>query len=212
MEMRGLRNLRSLWLRLNQVRRRRRWNRQYAAGEWTWLARAGELARYSVLSGYALELKPGGKLLDVGCGEGLLRDRLHPRAFTEYVGIDFEEAIRRAAHRVDEHTHFVEADMNFFVPDVAFDTIVFNESLYLFRDVAQGLERYESFLAPNGLLLISMHGGTKTQEIWYLLAERYAVVDEVTLTNREGASWTCKALLLPPQLATAPPPSQVRAV
>lgn len=187
-------DLRTLWLRLNQTRRRRRWNRQYAAGEWTWLARPGELARYSVLAGYALELKPGGKLLDVGCGEGLLRDRLHPRAFTQYVGIDFEEAIRRAAHRIDERTRFVDADMNFFVPDVAFDTIVFNESLYLFRDVARGLERYEGFLAPKGLFLISMHGGAKTQEIWSLLGERYVAVDEVTITNRDGATWTCKAL------------------
>src|SRR5687768_7735334 len=85
MNVPGVSEVRALWLRLNQIRRRRRWNRQYAAGEWTWLARPGELARYSILAGYALELKPGGKLLDVGCGEGLLRDRLHPRAFSQYV-------------------------------------------------------------------------------------------------------------------------------
>ena len=186
--------LRRSWLRLNQARRRRRWNRQYAAGEWTWLARLGELARYGVLSTYALEIKPAGKLLDVGCGEGLLRDRLHPGAFTHYVGIDFEEAIRRAATRSDERTRFLVADMNFFVPDLAFDTIVFNESLKSFRDVVVGLERYEAFLARNGLLLVSMHGGMKTQEIWRILDERYPVIDEVTIMNRDGATWTCKAL------------------
>ena len=190
-------DLRRSWLRLNQVRRRRRWNRQYAAGEWTWLARPGELARYGVLSMYALELKPGGKVLDVGCGEGLLRDRLHPRAFSEYIGIDFEEAIQRAAPRIDDRTRFVVADMNFFVPDVAFDTIVFNESLYLFRDVAGALLRYESFLAPGGILLVSMHGGPKTAEIWRLLADRYPVLDSVTLTNRDGSAWTCQALAGP---------------
>lgn len=198
MKVPGWGDLRTLWLRLNQVRRRRRWNRQYAAGEWTWLARPGELSRYSVLAGYALEFRPGGKLLDVGCGEGLLRDRLHPGAFTEYVGVDFEEAIRRAAPRIDERTRFFQADMNFFVPDVVFDAIVFNESLYLFRNLADGIERYENFLAPNGVFLISMHGGTKTQEIWSLLAERYAVIDEVVITNRDGATWTCKALAQPP--------------
>ena len=199
----GVIGLRTLWLRLNQRRRRRRWNRQYAAGDWTWLARPGELARYSILAGYALELKPGGRLLDVGCGEGLLRERLHPRAFTQYVGIDFEEPIRRAGHRIDAQTRFVDADMNFYVADIAFDTIVFNESLYLFRNVAEGLERYETFLAPNGIFLISMHGGAKTQEVWTLLSERYAVIDEVAITNRDGASWTCKALAVPADPAGA---------
>src|SRR5687767_1197443 len=121
MKMPGVNELRTLWLRLNQGRLRRRLNRQYEAGEWTWLGRPGELARYSVLAGYALEFKPWGKVLDVGCGEGLLRDRLHSHGFTQYVGIDFEEPIRRAARRVDERTRFFAADMNFFVPDVAFD-------------------------------------------------------------------------------------------
>lgn len=186
--------MRESWLRVNQIRRRRRWNRQYAAGEWTWLTRPTELARYSVLAGYALELKPGGKLLDVGCGEGLLRDRLHPRAFSDYVGVDFEEAIQRAMHRSDERTRFVVADMNFFAADGTFDTVVFNESLYLFRDPARGMERYEHFLAPRGVFLISMHGGPKTAAVWSVLAERYPVIDEVTITNRDGASWTCKAL------------------
>jgi SAM-dependent methyltransferase len=194
MKVPGVSEVRALWLRLNQGRRRRRWNRQYAAGDWAWLARPGELARYSILAGYALELKPGGKVLDVGCGEGLLRDRLHPRAFTHYVGIDFEEPIRRAGGRVDEQTRFFAADMNFFVPDLRFDTIVFNESLYLFRDVAEGIMRYETFLAPNGVFLVSMHGGEKTQQIWSLLAQRYPAIDEVNITNRNGARWTCKAL------------------
>lgn len=197
MRVPGVSEVRALWLRLNQARRRRRWNRQYAAGDWAWLARPGELARYSILAGYALELKPGGKVLDVGCGEGLLRDRLHPRAFTQYVGIDFEEPIRRAKGRVDEQTRFIAADMNFFVPDLTFDTIVFNESLYLFRDVPTGIMRYETLLAPNGIFLVSMHGGEKIQEIWRLLAERYVAIDEVEITNRDGSRWTCKALGAP---------------
>lgn len=197
MKILGSGKLGTLWLRMNQGRRRRRWNRQYAAGEWTWLVRPAELARYSVLVGYALELKPGGRLLDVGCGEGLLRDRLHPRAFSDYVGIDFEEAIVRARHRTDERTRFVTADMNFFEPDGAFDTIVFNESLYLFRDAAQGIERYERFLAPQGVFLISMHDGAKTEEIWGILGERYQLIDAVTITNRDGAMWTCKVLGAP---------------
>jgi SAM-dependent methyltransferase len=197
MSVPGWSAVRSAWLRLNQIRRRRRWNRQYAAGEWTWLSRPGELARYGVLAMYALELKPGGKLLDVGCGEGLLRDRLHPRAFTQYVGIDFEEPIRRAAHRADERTRFMVADMNFFVADTVFDTIVFNESLYIFRNVADGLKRYEQFLAPDGIILVSMHGGERQQEIWTLLAERYRAIDEVTLSSGDGSRWTCKALGAP---------------
>lgn len=199
--------VRTLWLRLNQRRRQRRWNRQYAAGGWTWLGRLGELARYHVLSGYALELKPGGVLLDVGCGEGLFRDRLHPGAFSRYVGIDFEEPVRQAAARADERTFFVAADMNFFQPDIAFDTIVFNETLYTFRDVEGGLRRYEAFLAPRGVFLVSMVVTEKSRQIWATLDALYTVIDEVTVTNGKGTSWICKALGVPTgESATTPAP------
>src|SRR6266566_1558759 len=48
------------------------WNAQYESGRWTYLGRLSELSRYSVLVGYMVHFKPGGAVLDVGCGEGIL--------------------------------------------------------------------------------------------------------------------------------------------
>ena len=138
-----LQRIRALWLRLRGPwHPESRWDSQQAGGKWDYLGGLEELAHYSVLAGYALELKPGGDLLDIGCGEGLLRERLHPSAFGRYVGVDFGEAVRSAARRADDRTSFVIADMHDYVPDRSFDTIVFNEVLYYFRDPVAGARRY----------------------------------------------------------------------
>jgi 2-polyprenyl-3-methyl-5-hydroxy-6-metoxy-1,4-benzoquinol methylase len=173
-----------------------KWDDQYARGRWDWLARLDELAHYSVLAGYALELKPGGELLDVGCGEGLFRARLHSNAFSRYVGIDFREAIQRAAPRVDDRTTFELGDMRTYVPTTKFDTIVFNEVLYYFTDPMAGMARYDPFLKPGGILLVSTFIKDVTPALWRQIEERYDLVDRVTITNVRGTRWVCAAMLL----------------
>jgi SAM-dependent methyltransferase len=168
-----------------------KWNAQYAAGRWTAFDRLDELAHYSVLAGYALDLKPGGTLLDVGCGDGVLRGRLHPAAFSRYVGLDFAEAIARARHRADERTEFVVGDMCDFEPATTFDTIVFNESLYYAPDPLMQLRRYAGRLTADGLLLISTHLKPHTQHLWDQIGASFDVVDRTMVTNSRGTAWQC---------------------
>ena len=111
-----------------------RWEREYASGRWSYLGGIDELAHYSVIVGYYAFLKPGGSVLDVGCGEGILQTRLSPHGYCRYLGIDF------AAGAIDRWPKGMIRRLNFRWPTPQaspqrqkFDAIIFNESLYYFR-------------------------------------------------------------------------------
>ena len=58
------------------IRSREHLDGQYKNGTWDYLWSIGELARFSVVAGYCRFLRPGGAILEIGCGEGVLQDRL----------------------------------------------------------------------------------------------------------------------------------------
>ena len=87
------------------------WEEQYRRGSWDFMRRLDEVARYSVIAGYLHHLKPGGSVLDVGSGEGLLADHLRPLGYSRFLGVDLSEAaIAQAAGRRDATTAFAAAD------------------------------------------------------------------------------------------------------
>jgi len=176
--------------------RETRWNREYAQGGWEWLRNLDELAHHCVLAGYVAYLKPGGSVLDVGCGEGVFQEQLRG-AEARYLGVDFEEPVKKAQHKVTATTRFAVADMNEFTTGERFDAIVFNESIYYLHDLMAGLQRYEQFLAPDGVMLISMHGKERNDALWAGIDARYTVLDAVTMQNARGIKWTTKALVPP---------------
>lgn len=179
--------------RLFKVDRERRWNTQYSAGVWNRLGALDELAHHAMLAGYVRALAPGGAVLDVACGVGLLRDALGDACRT-YLGIDFAEPVRLAEPRATPSTRFCVADMHEFMTPERFDAIIFNECLYYFQDPMAGLTRYTALLAPDGVLLVSMHETPRTTDLWDRIADRFALVDEVRITNRHHVSWAVKAL------------------
>jgi 2-polyprenyl-3-methyl-5-hydroxy-6-metoxy-1,4-benzoquinol methylase len=179
--------------RLLGIDRERRWNTQYATGMWDGLRRLDEMAHHAVLAGYSTRLKPTGALLDVGCGDGLFHEHLNGQ-YGSYVGIDFEEPVRRASAKADARTRFIAVDMHEFTTGDRFDAIVFNESLYYHRDPMACLRRYEAMLTGDGVFLISMHRTQKSDAIWEQCDARYAVMDAVTITNAKGVTWSTKVL------------------
>lgn len=166
-----------------------RWDERWADPAFHAGARLDELAHHCVLAGYAHVLRPGGALLDVGCGDGEFRPHLHPDAFSRYVGVDFAEAVARAAKHADAVTSFVVADLRAFEADAPFDTIVFNESLYYVEHPIAELDRYARFLNPGGVLLVSMHRKPKSEKIWADIARRFEMLDRVTIENRAKVGW-----------------------
>lgn len=180
---------------------RERLDAEYARGSWDYLRGPGELARFSVLAGYCHYLKPGGRILEIGCGEGILQERLDRSRYSRYVGLDISaEAIARAEVRepgADGRAAFVCADAAAWEPGETFDLIAFNECLEYFDDPVALVRRYEPALAPHGLFLVSMFAGldtTRTRRIWRWLEEVYRVEDATRVTNHAGLTWVLKVL------------------
>jgi 2-polyprenyl-3-methyl-5-hydroxy-6-metoxy-1,4-benzoquinol methylase len=172
------------------------WEAQYAAGRWDFLGELSELARFSILAGYICHLKPGGAVLDAGCGQGDLLRRLPSPCYSRYVGIDLSStAISIARQQQNERSAFFAVDCDEYVPAERFDVMVFNEVLICLRDPLATVERYTRSLNAGGLLLVSMCTAARgSSTILWRLKRRYATVDEVRIVHtRRKVSWVCSA-------------------
>lgn len=174
-----------------------RLDQEYERGDWDYLKGIEELPRFSVVVGYCHAFKPeGARILEIGCGEGLLKERLCPSRFARYVGIDISsEAIQRAAARLDEKTAFICEDATVFETQEQFDVIVFNESLEYFADPLALVQRYAGYLAQGGEMIVSMYVGLDTvraKQIWKQLDSAYPVAAQTRLTTHKDYTWIIK--------------------
>lgn len=172
---------------------------EYSSGVWDYLRDVEELSRFSVVAGYCHHLKERGSILEIGCGEGVLQERLDNRKYSRYVGVDISaEAISRAAHKQDEKTFFVAEDAEAYTPDERFDVIIFNECLEYFTDPPRLVTRYDGFLKEDGIYIISMFVGldtARTRRIWKMLETVYKAETETRVSNKKGYTWIIKVLV-----------------
>jgi SAM-dependent methyltransferase len=181
------------------------WEEQYRAGHWELMRSLDEVARYSVIAGYLHHLRPGGSVLDVGSGEGLLRDHLAPFGYARYHGVDLSEAaIAQAAPRRDGRTTFAAADAESYVPPGRFDAVVFNECVYYFDDPVGSVRRYELYLAEGGILVVSTFRSRRSDGIARRLEEAYPLLEETAIANRKG-TWVVRVFRPGPAPASAGP-------
>jgi SAM-dependent methyltransferase len=179
-----------------------RWDEQYRSGRWDFLAGSDELARFGVLVAYLQRLAPGGAVLDVGCGEGVLAELLRPLGYRRFVGVDVAAAaIERAARRADERTTFVAADAERWEPPGRFDAVVLNECVYYFEAPLATVERLARHLAPGGVMLVSAFATLRSRAVLRALRRAFAVRDEVEVAHRKGR-WTILVLDPPRGAAT----------
>ncbi|HEY2293875.1 MAG TPA: methyltransferase domain-containing protein [Thermoanaerobaculia bacterium] len=186
------------------------WEEQYRKGGWEFMRRLDEVARYSVIAGYLHHLKPGGSVLDVGSGEGLLADHLRPLGYSRFLGIDLSEAaIAQAAGRKDATTDFAAADAESYTPPGRWDAIVFNECVYYFNDPVGSVRRYEASLEAGGVLIVSTFRSRRADVIVKRLLESCRLLEETAISNRKG-TWVVRVLTptpLPAPATAAPHPA-----
>jgi SAM-dependent methyltransferase len=166
------------------------WTEAYGSGQLDYYGTLDELARYSLLAGYVgfffppSPERPPPRLLDVGCGTGLLRTRLSETTVGDYVGVDLSPAaVEAAGHRRLPGARVLEGDV-FSVDEGRFDVVVLNEMLYYVEDLEPFFGRLAELLEPSGLLLVSMWRHPGDRSLWQEVDRRFPLVDRVEARNR----------------------------
>jgi len=142
-------------------RRKRRWDRQYRAGHWENLKSEEESKRYYQIIDY---LKRYGStnpsILDIGCGNGVLNERMYGFEFSYFLGVDFSKiSIDQAKKKKFPNSEFKAEDVITFKPSRKFDVIVFNEAFYYIHESEKNnvLDRMLSHLNNQGIIITSIY-------------------------------------------------------
>ena len=142
-------------------RRKRRWDKQYRRGKWDSLKSEKEARRYYQIIDY---IKKHGSsnpsILDIGCGEGILNERINGLDFEYFLGLDFSEvSIEQAKSKNLPKAEFVAQDVVKYRPKRNFDVIVFNEAFYYIHDTEKNnvLNRMFQHLNKDGIIITSIY-------------------------------------------------------
>jgi len=177
------------------------WDDQYNAGGWDFLTGILDASRHAVVAEWREQLKPGGAILEIGCGTGHLCRVMRRCGYERYLGVDISKtAIAQAeAELADAQTHFVVGDAATMAFEGQFDTIVINEALNYFVGPKEFLRRLHANLLPDGILIISMaqcdlRDGLSKLAIWRQIAPDHTLIQEVSLHRRPWPIWIIKAM------------------
>jgi 2-polyprenyl-3-methyl-5-hydroxy-6-metoxy-1,4-benzoquinol methylase len=169
-------------------------DRSFGSGAYDRLEGATERARFSLIVGHR-DVLDAARILDVGCGQGVLAKRLSRAPYERYVGLDISQvAIDQAQRAVpDARNCYVVSDMMTFTSEEKFDLIVFNECLYHMEDPAAAVRHCLRFLGPEGHVSISMYETMRSRAVWRLL-DMLETVESTEIVQRQGPRWTVKLM------------------
>ncbi|RMA58567.1 class I SAM-dependent methyltransferase [Ulvibacter antarcticus] len=142
-------------------RRRRRWDKQYKEGKWDNLKSEKEAKRYFQIIDYLRKHGTANpSILDIGCGDGVLNDRMQDLEFSYFLGLDYSKvSIEQAKKKQFPKAEFISEDVHTFTPSRKFDVIVFNEAFYYIHESEKTivLDRMMNHLNDNGLIITSIY-------------------------------------------------------
>ena len=132
-------------------------SRDYHEGLWELLPEGLEPSDFELRRRFLLaNVKPGQRVLDVGCGEGRFATELM-RAGADVVAADVaEEPLRRARIRHPElELRLLDCAGSWELPDAAFDVVWAGEVIEHVHDTAAWLSEVRRVLRSGGALLLS---------------------------------------------------------
>jgi 2-polyprenyl-3-methyl-5-hydroxy-6-metoxy-1,4-benzoquinol methylase len=166
------------------------WQDEYKSSAWEYLRSVRELARFSVILGYCRFYRPTGRILELGCGEGLIAEGLDGPTCPAYLGVDISDAAIEAARRRGcAHASFEVADVELYLPPERsqFDIVIFNEMLFYLAAPAETVHRYAGSLAAEGIVIVSMVEGVRSHQVWSMLRTHFNILDQVRVQHRRLA-------------------------
>jgi 2-polyprenyl-3-methyl-5-hydroxy-6-metoxy-1,4-benzoquinol methylase len=174
---------------------RERWNHQYSLGNWEGLKSDLEHERFMAAVSLFEKHALGGSILEVGCGEALLQQKLQDNSYTHLLGLDLSDvAIAKAKTLANSKSDYQVANMETFDTQQRFSTVIFTESLNYAKNPVALLKKYQQFLTPNGVIIVSMYRSKHIPKIWESLSEVFHCKDQLVTQNEKGI-WDCKVLI-----------------
>jgi trans-aconitate 2-methyltransferase len=102
--------------------------------------------------------RPAGRVVDLGCGTGLLTAELHRELeATSTIGVDSSDSMLERARSLDvPGLTFVHGDIDEWEPDAPVDVVFSNAALQWLPDHPQLFERITTMLVPGGELAVQV--------------------------------------------------------
>ncbi len=102
--------------------------------------------------------RPAGRVVDLGCGTGLLTAALHRElAAAETLGVDSSDAMLERARTLDvEGLEFARGDISTWQPEAPFDVVFSNAALQWVDDHHGLFARLKAMLVPGGELAVQV--------------------------------------------------------
>lgn len=126
---------------------------------------------------HQMPLKPGMKVLELGCGNGALwlENLSHiPSEISILLSDSSEGMVREVQHKLSEDRHFsfqtIEMD-HIPYPDQSFDLVIANYLLFYSKDLDQTLREIRRVLKQGGSLSASTYGAKHMKEVTELVQE-----------------------------------------